>query len=858
MKAPAVDPVEDAQMRDTQVELERWALGLTFERYAADSERKRATGRAGEIPSCQAMIDEAMPRVALGIQRWIDEGTGFAVGRHDTGSAAIKALGPERCAYLGLWAAFTNLWVRGCAIKVLLRDLGEDMRLELLLSDVADRDPRLFKRVFDRALREHTKKGMRVKSVLTIARREGLVDAEAFKWGEVHTRKVAAPVLDQVLQHAGIFQLSAENDRDARVIELTPEAQERMGVLDEAAALRAAQLIPLVVPPVPWGRTMGGVAYLTPEMAARTCLVRSPTTGQRRQVRAALKSDALSTVIGALNAMGETAFRINRPVLDMVRWATEQRLVIKKFPRDEQAPMPTFPENYDDLPLEDKKYWRIKRRELVTLNRSIRGNVMRAGVDLLVAERFADFERIYLPASMDFRGRVYPLPSLHYQRGDHIRALFEFADGVPLGEQGLRELAIAVASLGDWGKISKQPYALREAWTHENEEMILSVARDPRGDLRWTEADKPFQFLAACLEWAAAGRDPSYPSHLPIGKDGTNSGMQHYSAICRARPEATLVNLVPGERPADIYQVVAEHVAAVIESEAQDGLKEAVAWRDFGITRKTVKRCVMTYMYGSNESGFRNHLMEDLMRPLNEEVLRGQLDANPLEIAGDGGLFCAQYLAGKTLHGIRVVAPLVEKTMRWFRVVARTLAKENHSIQWVVPSGLPVENQYFSQEDYLLPVWLYNKRLNPLDMGAQDRVDDEGAVHARTRMHLRLDAAPQRLLGSKQANTISPNLIHSMDAAHLALTVARARAEGISAFLMIHDDFATHAANIGRLGEILREEFVKMYEGYDPRTVIYSYAQSKLSENGLKKLPPPPELGDLDIRQVLDSPYFFG
>ena len=40
----------------------------------------------------------------------------------------------------------------------------------------------------------------------------------------------------------------------------------------------------------------------------------------------------------------------------------------------------------------------------------------------------------YLTYNCDKRGRVYPIPRLNYQREDHIRGLFRFANGLPLGK----------------------------------------------------------------------------------------------------------------------------------------------------------------------------------------------------------------------------------------------------------------------------------------------------------------------------------------------------------------------------------------------------------------------------------------
>ena len=46
---------------------------------------------------------------------------------------------------------------------------------------------------------------------------------------------------------------------------------------------------------------------------------------------------------------------------------------------------------------------------------------------------------------------------------------------------------------------------------------------------------------------------------LPVATDATCSGLQILAGLCRDASTASLVNVLPGERPADAYAVVAEH-----------------------------------------------------------------------------------------------------------------------------------------------------------------------------------------------------------------------------------------------------------------------------------------------------------
>ena len=56
----------------------------------------------------------------------------------------------------------------------------------------------------------------------------------------------------------------------------------------------------------------------------------------------------------------------------------------------------------------------------------------------------------------------------------------------------------------------------------------------------------------------------------------------------------------------------------------KDGSEEAQKWL-FGVGRSTVKRNVMTFAYSSQERGFGDQLIEDLMQPLRKAVAYGQI-----------------------------------------------------------------------------------------------------------------------------------------------------------------------------------------------------------------------------------------
>jgi DNA-directed RNA polymerase len=92
-----------------------------------------------------------------------------------------------------------------------------------------------------------------------------------------------------------------------------------------------------------------------------------------------------------------------------------------------------------------------------------------------------------------------------------------------------------------------------------------------------------------------------------------------------------------------------------------------------------------------------------------------------------------------------------------------------------------------------------------------------------------------------------------MDAAHMMMTINRLYASGLRHFAMVHDSYGVHACDVELLNRVLREEFVKIY--FEP--VLQNFLEQQRKAHPGLVLPDPPQRGSLDIRQVVQSDYFF-
>ncbi len=108
----------------------------------------------------------------------------------------------------------------------------------------------------------------------------------------------------------------------------------------------------------------------------------------------------------------------------------------------------------------------------------------------------------------------------------------------------------------------------------------------------------------------------------------------------------------------------------------------------------------------------------------------------------------------------------------------------------------------------------------------------------------------------KQLTSVAPNFVHSLDAAHLMLTVcAMEEQHGRQSWAMVHDSYGTHAGAVAVLGEVLREQFVSIYETTDPLGDLRQGVTRQARPT--EPLPEPPALGGFDLNEVLKAEFFF-
>jgi DNA-directed RNA polymerase len=272
-------------------------------------------------------------------------------------------------------------------------------------------------------------------------------------------------------------------------------------------------------------------------------------------------------------------------------------------------------------------------------------------------------------------------------------------------------------------------------------------------------------------------------------------------------------NLVPGDAPQDIYQEVADRIAGYVNQEAC--FEEEIAWEWEGvIDRALVKQPTMTAPYGVTHKGVR-----DQIRAVIREDYPDQFK---------GPWAAADYLVEPLKDAVSDTAVKAVEITNWLRECAKLQGKKKHGLTWIVPTGLRVTNLYPKMEGHRVRTALITlETLRPAPGGKIDLTDS--------------------------ANGIVANLVHSLDAAHMMLTVCALYEKGLRDFGMVHDSYAVHAADVDLLQEVLREQFVRVHTEF---TLAKLYDEMKASALGID-LPPPPAPGTLDLAEVRRSLYLF-
>jgi len=463
-----------------------------------------------------------------------------------------------------------------------------------------------------------------------------------------------------------------------RHILLTKLARRELAREHEEMARFHPYMMPMVCPPSDWRRnpkpkSRGYIGGYRHSKDIRLLTVRSFRAHTRD-----LEDPVGDETLRAVNSVQATAWRINLRVADTLNRVVENnryRKLLGLGPSEQITQKKRLPrEEWGELPEEKQTELRRKERD-----------ILRDNSHLEVTERLHEAikhdkkqKAIWLPHFLDFRGRMYAYPQdLDPQASDPVRACLQFAEGKPIGSDDAVNWLARQLPTSYGHNVARDSIEEQLQWVEDNQNDIQKLAKDPLKRIGfWEKADDPWRFYAVCCEWSEMrSKGSKFISHLPVSMDGRCNGLQHLAALAQDQVLGELVNLAPSADglPRDVYETVAGELQKIVQADAQRNIDHASAWSGAKlITRKTVKRPVMTIPYGATTRAHCQQIFEDAKH-------------NPLW--GD-----AWYLAeelGKLAMEDHSLAPATA-VLNWLSKIAKDFAKTGKEMIWTNPAGMKV------------------------------------------------------------------------------------------------------------------------------------------------------------------------
>ena len=451
-------------------------------------------------------------------------------------------------------------------------------------------------------------------------------------------------------------------------------------------------------------------------------------------------------------------------------------------------------------------------------------------------------KEFYFYIDADYRGRLYySEPFFNFQGSDMARGQLLFAEGKLFDEQASFWLAVHTAccynqsytidEIPEWTtadyrsvledegldtiSVDKMTLEDRAMWTQQNIDTIIEA-----GEMGFffAEAEKEISFLACCIEWYKYSvAEGDYYTHLPIPIDGANNGWQHLGAMSKDEKTGTLVGLVPVDIQNDFYVQIAKRLT--------ERMPEWFEERNIPmkhIRKGIAKRAAMTRAYSCGQK----KMAESMFSDCYQYGFTDQYDISEYD--------CVD-LSGQIIKAIEEVCPGPLTTMKYLQKLADQEISNwmdmygtdrGHAIEWVTPSGFPVVYECY--------------RTRPAKVDCYGFNTPNGEIRFKHVIREKTDIPDRRgfMCG------ISPNFVHSMDASHMALVIADWEGD----FGAVHDSFSTHATNVEPLMEETRRTFVSMYD----KENFYEGISFGKGFTGRQ-----PKIGNLEIKGVTDSNYFF-
>ena len=625
-------------------------------------------------------------------------------------------------------------------------------------------------------------------------------------WGRTNRVKLGGWLLDCICEVSNYFMKTTRRQGRKTILEVSP-TPEFLSVKDDIMAqaeLFSPLAWPMLIEPNDWTPDGNHGGYILNEVMRGYDMVRrgNPYRIQGEQP------------VDFLNRIQKVAYTLNPFIVGVAKTLQERQIQVGKFIPIVELPLPPKPPDIADN-AEARHDYRRRATEVCNINRQAFKKSCRTRMTMNAVERFKDVKKYFLPWSLDYRGRAYPIPAfLTPQDTDFGKSLLKFHNHAFMTPEAEHWLAFQCATT--YG-LDKSTMPERMTWTLENRNLIERIAKDPIGNLsEWEGAEDPWTFLAACDEYyhCVIECDRNYTNSC-VAVDATCSGLQILAGLARDASTAKLVNVLPSDRPQDAYKVIAEEAKPHVPVHLQPYMD-----------RKTTKRTVMTVPYNAKPFSNRSYIKEALLSKKLEYV-KEDTDKHAVEsdLRDKAVTFTSEDLTA-TVKAVRdamnVIVPGPMKVMKWIESeVAAAIDRGATELSWKTPSGFVVTQKLMKKDVKFVELQLLGRCQIKVADGNTDEVDK-----------------------NHHKNATAPNLIHSLDASLLHLSATRFNAP----ISLIHDSVLCRATDMSMLSQIVRETYMYLFAEHD---YLRDWAQQIGAESE------PPIIDTLEPESVIESTYFF-
>jgi len=405
--------------------------------------------------------------------------------------------------------------------------------------------------------------------------------------------------------------------------------------------------------------------------------------------------------------------------------------------------------------------------------------------DILDTAQGLSGEPFYHRAHLDQRGRIYISRSpINFQQGDLSRGLLEFAEGVPLTDDGVRAIYLHIANcVGIKGDLQE-----RIQYAKDQHETWLSYA-DGSSD-EWLKASDPWQLLRACIELATVKVGDL--THLIVPIDQSCSGLAWQAIVMNDPDLAEMTNLNGGHH--DLYSIIAEELdIPASASEKRQIIKRSVMPKSYGGGAKTIAKQLRKWATLNPDKA-------PYLNTLNLELIKDKRGdhAPSLEFLG---------IAQTAINTLETTAPATklyaEAVKRFYR---SRLDEGLEDIRWLSPSGFQCRIRKEKTDRVVGEMPLSTGRISIVAHTPTGKLDHE-----------------------KMVTGSLANLIHSLDAALVHKTLACSEHQVVP----VHDSFGSHPSNVFNTQKLLMENLCSI-EQQDPSLSILAQDHDAVTWNQLE------------------------